>query len=511
MKKLLYILLTLLCFCSCTDSYLDSPTAKEGEPVELILNFGAQNLEHNIVTRQTMPEISDEAKIYNLYIYIFDNEGNKIYGRYFDVADVLASTNAVTSSTEDAWYVNVPEGDSQSCSGTIKIHTIARSGCKIFGVSNIDSKMVSVSPEVLNQVQHQDELLDMVVSLNQEFVERSGYFPMTGELSPVNTAALSGTLQLRRIDAKVRFWVKVGNDEIDSFELKKWQIFNVSGDTYLMDKNVRGKYNLPTTDSARGYFDTPTKNVEDEDVYQGSETTTVDDDKIRYGFSFYLLENNLKPKKSPTQYSDRERQIKDSEGLNGEWEYANNNSTYVVLTGRLTMNTDYAISDTEVKDGCTLSAEVRYVVHLGDFSHAGPADFNTERNTAYTYTITVNGVNDIRVEVDSSNDDTEGITENAPGATGEVTIALQEIFDCDAHYETHVMSFDQKYIKADDVTWYVRTPFSEGKPTVINGTDVTTGLDFKWVEFRLNEKWSNTYSQKRVPYIPHSTKVDVNG
>ena len=164
MKKLLYILLTLLCFCSCTDSYLDSPTAKEGEPVELILNFGAQNLEHNIVTRQTMPEISDEAKIYNLYIYIFDNEGNKIYGRYFDVADVLASTNAVASSTEDAWYVNIPEGDSQSCSGTIKIHTIARSGCKIFGVSNIDSKMVSVSPEVLNQVQHQDELLDMVVT-----------------------------------------------------------------------------------------------------------------------------------------------------------------------------------------------------------------------------------------------------------------------------------------------------------------------------------------------------------
>ena len=479
--------------------------------MELILNFGAQNLEHNIVTRQTMPEISDEAKIYNLYIYIFDNEGNKIYGRYFDVADVLASTNAVTSSTEDAWYVNVPEGDSQSCSGTIKIHTIARSGCKIFGVSNIDSKMVSVSPEVLNQVQHQDELLDMVVSLNQEFVERSGYFPMTGELSPVNTAALSGTLQLRRIDAKVRFWVKVGNDEIDSFELKKWQIFNVSGDTYLMDKNVRGKYDLPTTDSARGYFDTPTKNVEDEDVYEVGSTATTDDDKIRYGFSFYLLENNLKPKKSPRQYSDRERQIKDSEGLNGEWEYANNNSTYVVLTGRLTMNTDYAISDKEVKDGCTLSAEVRYVVHLGDFSHAGPADFNTERNTAYTYTITVNGVNDIRVEVDSSNDDTEGITENAPGATGEVTIALQEIFDCDAHYETHVMSFDQKYIKADDVTWYVRTPFSEGKPTVINGTDVTTGLDFKWVEFRLNEKWSNTYSQKRVPYIPHSTKVDVNG
>lgn len=510
-RLLLYILLTLLCLSSCTNNDIDSAVVADGEPVEMILNFGAHDIDNNIVTRQTMPEISDEAKIYNLYIYIFDSEGNKIYGRYFDVADVLDSTNAVASSAEDAWYVTVPEGDSQDCSGTIKIHTIARTGCKIFGISNIDSKMVSISPELLNQVQHQDELLNMVVSLNQEFVERSGYFPMTGELSPVNTAALSGTLQLCRIDAKVRFWVKVGNDDIDSFELKKWQIFNVSSDTYLMDRGVRGKYGLPTTDSAQGYFDTPTKNVEDEDVYEVGSTTTVDDDKIRYGFSFYLLENALKPKKTPTQYSDRERQVKDSQGMNGEWEYANNNSTYVVLTGRLTMNTDYAISDTEIKNGCTLSAEVRYVVHLGDFSHTGPADFSTERNTAYTYTITINGVNDIRVEVDSSNDDTEGVTENAPGATGEVTIALQEIFDCDAHYETHVMSFDQKYIKADDVTWYVRTPFSEGKPTVINGTDVTTGLDFKWVEFRLNEKWSNTYSTERMLYIPHSTKVDDNG
>lgn len=513
MRRLIYILLlTLLCWSGCTTDTVDGTTpVKEGDPVELILNFGAQNIEHNIVTRQTMPEISDEAKIWNLYIYIFDSEGNKFYGRYFDVADVLDSANAVANSDEDAWYVTVPEGDSQDCSGTVKIKTIARSGCKIFGISNIDSKMVSISPEMLSRIQHENELLDMVVSLNQEFVERSGYFPMTGELSPVNTASLSGTLQLCRIDAKVRFWVKVGNSDIESFELKKWQIFNVSGDTYLMNRSVRDKYGLSTADSAQGYFDTPTKNVEEEEVYEAGNATDISDDKIRYGFSFYLLENALQPKKSPTTYSDRERQVKDAAGMNGEWEYANDNSTYVVLTGRLTMKTDYAISDSEVKNGCTLNAEVRYVVHLGDFSHAGPADFSTERNTAYTYTITINGVNDIRVEVDSSNDETEGITENAPGATGEVTIALQEIFDCDAHYETHVMSFDQKYIKADDVTWYVRTPFSEGKPTVVNGTDVTTGLDFKWVEFRLNEKWSNTYSEKRMLYIPHSTKLDASG
>ena len=514
MKRLLYILSMLLLWSGCTQNTLDDtlpPQVQEGEPVALTLKFGAQGSDFTVVTRQTMPEVSDEAKIWTLYVYIFDSDGNKMYGRYFDVADVLDSANAVINSEEDAWYVTVPEGDSQDCSGVVKIHTVARSGCKIFGISNIDSKMVSVSPEVLGRIQHESELLDMVVSLNQEFVERSGYFPMTGELSPVNTAALSGVLQLRRIDAKVRFWVKVGSDDIESFELKKWQIFNVSGDSYLMDRGVREKYGRPTSDSAQGYFDTPTKNMEDEEVYEMGSSSDFTDDKIRYGFSFYLLENALQPKKTPTTYSDRERQIKSAEGLNGEWEFANDNSTYVVLTGRLTMNTDYALSEEEIKSGCTLSAEVRYVVHLGDFSHAGPADFSTERNTSYTYTVTVNGVNDIRVEVDTSNDDIEGVTENAPGATGEVTIALQEIFDCDSHYETHVMSFNQKYIKSDDVTWYVRTPFSEGKPTTVNGTDVTTGLDFKWVEFRLNEKWSNTYSKNRMVYLPHATKVDESG
>ncbi len=512
MQRLLYYLLLLPLLVSCsTDLTDDQPAIKEGDPVSLLLRIGAQTPAETVVTRQTMPEISDESKIWNLYLYIFDSEGNKMYGRYFDVADALDSTAAVEASDEDAWYVTIPEGDSQDCSGTVKIHTMARSGCKIFGIANIDSKMVSLSPETLSQLQHEDELLEMVVSLNQEFVERSGFFPMSGELSPINTAALSGTLNLHRMDAKVRFWVKIGNDDIESFELKRWQIFNVSADSYLMSRDVRQKYGVTTADSGRAYFHTLTKNAEEQEVYDAGSSTTTDDDRIRYGFSFYLLENALQPKQTPTSYSDRERQVKDAEGLNGEWAYANENSTYVVLTGRVVMDTSYELSAGSTKDGCTLNAEVRYVVHLGDFSHSGPADFSTERNTSYTYTITINGVNDIRVEVETSNDDQEGITEAAPGATGEVTIALQEIYDCDAHYASHVMSFDQNYIKADDVTWFVRTPFSEGKPTMVGGTDVTTGLDFKWVEFRLNEKWSNIYSEKRVPYIPHSTKVDAAG
>lgn len=54
-------------------------------------------------------------------------------------------------------------------------------------------------------------------------------------------------------------------------------------------------------------------------------------------------------------------------------------------------------------------------------------------------------------------------------------------------------------------------PFGEGSPIHENGVDITTGLDFKWIEFRVNSKENNIYSKKRQRYIPHHTKTDKNG
>lgn len=512
MRRYLYILLwgVLLAVACTRDAALDPDSVPEGSPVDLVLRFGAPKGDAVVISRQTMPELSDEAKVWNLYLFLFDETGRKIYGRYFDGAEALASEAAVAAATTDAWYVSVPEGDEENCGGVVKIKTVAKSDCKIFAIANIDSQMYGFSPETFQLIQHEEELLKRVVNLNQLYIERSGIFPMTGELSPVNTASLSGTLQLHRLDAKVRFWVRTGNDAIKSLAIEKWQVFNASADTYLMGRDVRQKYGLSTADSGVAYFDSPTKNVEVEELYAGAETPSTDDDKTRYGFSFYLLENALAPKKTPASYADRERQVKLADGTNGEWEYANDRSTYVVLTAHVEMDTSYA-QDEIYKEGCTLNATVRYVIHLGDFTGSGAANFATERNTAYTYTVTINGVNDIRVEVETSNDDTEGETENAPGATGEVTIALQEIYDCDAHYTSHVMAFDQRYMKPEEITWYVRTPFSEGKPVQVNGTDITTGLDFRWVEFRQNERWNNIYSNNRERYVPHHTRRDEHG
>lgn len=524
MKRLLYILLCCVLLAACANDPTETAPQNEGEPVELMIRFGSQTPQL-VQTRQTMPLLSDESKIYNIYVYIFDSDGRKIYGRYFDDTALKNSSAEVEASDSDAWFVTVPAGDSQDCEGTVKVNTISRTGCSIIMVANIDSKMVNISPEKLGLVQTQKDLLEMVGTLNQDFVERNGYFPMTGYLTDVNTAALTGRIPMYRMDAKINFTVKIADDSpIERFELHKWQVCNVSKDAYIMKREAREAFSYEGVDSQQNYFDTRAKNVEDQDYKK----ITLDDGSEKtidiYGFSFYTLDNNLAPKATPAAgwtYADRERQEKGADGTNGAWLYANDCSTYVVLTGRMVMNTSYELMEGVVKDNCTLNADVRYVIHLGDFGKgnssgatgAGYANFATERNTAYSYTITIYDPEDIRIEVETSNDDTEGVTESMPGETGDVTIALQEIYECDAHYSSHVMTFDQEYIKPEQVTWYVRTPFGEGEPIQVNGTDVTTGLDFRWVEFRINETTDDgtAYSDNRVLYIPHATRKDVDG
>lgn len=498
MTRLLYTLLLILCLSGCNNDLIDVQTSvPEGEPVDLRLSFGAKGSVQAVISRQTMPYLSDESKVWNLYVFVFDSEGKKIYGRFFDAQNSEADD---TKLAPNSWYVSNPSKDSDVCTGTVNIRTISKPGCSIYAIANVNSAEINVSPEALDLIYNEEELQNRVVSLNQQLVERSGFFLMTGALKKVNTGTvISESLKLTRLDAKVRFWVKTGkNSGIEKFELKNWQVVNVPTSSYLLSRDNRK--NSADVDST--YFTSKVKNPEDEEVLaDGSE---------RYGFSFYMLENGMAPKKTPASYSDRERQEKDAAGLNGAWEYANDNSTYVVISGRVVMKTD-ALTGHE---GATLNANVRYVIHLGDFSENKWDNFATERNTSYTYNVTINGVNDIRVEVETSNDDEEGITENAPGATGEVTIALQEIFDCDAHYTTCTLNFDAKYIKADDVTWYVRTPFSEGSPyqDQNQGVDVTAGLDYEWIEFRVNNKNEDgTYSNKRQRYIPHHTKTDKNG
>lgn len=531
----------LLMMTSCVREQF-APGGLTGGEGYLYLKFGsAPNVE--ISTKATL-KAERENRIMNLYVFVFDNAGHKIHSKWYSE---LERTNSVgeLDVIEDGWYRENSSQADQPSTGVIKIKSPSGTGFKIYVFANIDGDMVKISSEMLSHnINTEKDINNFKVYLNQETTSRNGYFPMSGSISGVTVSDKdgitiggggSGSLILRRMDAKIKFTFKTGTrpDEngqvIQSFEPKGWRVFNIPKTAFLMegDKDACSvDPNTPTGDYSKYaslFFDSEWANFEE---FPDQNTSS---------FSFYMPENRQTPKNSSfTNYQDRSRQKKTATGLNevqvveytslsGKtstksmriFQNANDFSTYVLVSAKVIMKL------TGSEAGQTLGGDVLYLIHLGDWTsniHNGSsehwnddeygnvANFQTRRNTSYNYTVTVNSVNNIRIEVETS--DGENI-ENQPGASGQITIAKEEIAICDAHYEAKTMTFSAKNFfegttaTADDLTWRVSTPFGEGSPSIgHDGEDIPAGLDYKWVHFRLNKKDADNkyYQDKRRRY-----------
>ena len=540
---ILAALMTLLAAGGCVREEFRSGGLAEGEGW-LTLQFGSSdNVE--IQTRATLNHAS-ENRVLNAYLFLFDSGGNKVYGKWFGTLEKVESDNAVLSAGEDCWYVKNATSSGEKTTGSIKIKAPAGTGFRLYLLTNLDADMVRVSSDVLaHNIDSEADLKKFPVYLNQETVSRNGYFPMSGNLSDIDIAdggsTSGGELNLTRLDAKVRFIFKAGDREdergqtIKSFTAKQWRVINVPRTSNMMAESGIGK-DAGAVDPATGidnypehapdFFDSSWTNFEDFTAAGTSE------------FSFYMLENRQTPKAAPATYQDRSRQIKLADGHNKStsvtytnpasgkqesrsmriFQNANDFSTYVLVSGRVEMKLENDDA------GQTLAADVQYLIHLGDWTqgtsgsswssdqYSELADYNICRNTSYTYTVTINSVNNIRVEVETSGGDVSKVEENQPGASGLVTIAKEEIALCDAHYTSKTMTFHAKNFLdangnsvADELTWSVKTPYCDGMPTYgPNGEDIPDGLDYKWVRFRLNKKddAGNYYSDKRRKYTP---------
>lgn len=504
LHRLIWVLLAAVLAPSCVKEEAGA-ALREGEEVELTIGFGAPQPEVIIPTKGTLG-LEPESRVYNMYVFIFDSSGKKFYSKYFDSAN--RSTSGA-STLADWWEVN----NGTETSGTIHIHTESRTNCKIVVIANIDAEMVNISPEQLNMVSTYSDIAGQKAKLNQLITSRSGYFPMTGELSSVDLtqSTVSARMILRRLDAKIIFKLRADpTSRIASLTPLKWKVVNIPKKGYVLQRGnfqpgVLTHAQQLTLDDAstleEDFFDLPETNFETEtltnDYYSGSTQNRI----VENGFSFYMMENRKEPAAPDggwTDYTQREEQSKSNyhdaaEGAtvdNGAFRYAHPLSTYVVITARITMDN---VSYGEVTEGATLSGDVKYIIHLGDFSGDKFGDFNVFRNHTYIYDVVVSGVNDVRVEVENNydNDTTNNYDEDEPGATGKVSVALEEVFTCDAHYCSRVVEFHEKYIDPDKVTWVVETPFnpSGASPVLLpDETENTAGVDFEWVEFRVHEE-----------------------
>jgi len=534
MKKLFHLLLIVATIVSGCVTELSRPCPGDGAPIDIAIRFGTHEAtDVQVYTKSTLG-LAPESTVFNLFVFVFDEDGNKIYNKFFN-SDNLSTVG--TSTLPDWWEVtnNDPiSGNVTKTSGTIHLKTQNLTNCTIAAIANIDAEMVNISPEQLGTVNNKSELLELTATMNQLIVSRSGYFPMSDIKEHVDISTLSPTytgtapsLHLRRLDAKIRFFVQVEpGSGVRAFTPLKWQVMNLPTKAYVLE---RGNYNSsgPFTDatgaSADDYFNTLPNNFETQSLYKTATGETVDysgttnNPIIVHGFSFYMLENRKEPTSTPAggwEFIERDRMNHDG---SDSFTYAPARSTYVIITGQVEMDiTNPNLSGNDL----TLSGEVQYILHLGHFFEDDVTtqwdDFKIFRNHTYTYHIYIQSVEDVRYEVDVNYDD-EGnptgiIDEKEPGATGKVVVAREEVLLCDAHYCSRVIDFHADNIVSNELTWYVQTPFNPdgAKPYVLpDGTELTSEIDCKWVEFRVNDLLeSGLYDNHRQLYHPNKT-MDV--
>lgn len=523
-----------------------SSSGQDGE-AWCTLDFGADIMP--VVSTRASAET--ENQLFNFYLFIFDmnNGGKKVYGRMFDTGNRTTSAN-IAGAADECWYVEyahkAADGVEYPGGGSVKVKAPLGKNFNIYMIGNLDADMIRISSDLLSHtIDSEEDLRNFEVLMNQEVVSRNGYFPMSGSLRGVEVEQgadgdgefkvddKNAILQLLRFDAKIEFTFKFNASNIKSFEAKQWKVVNVPKTAYVLSYDERGFGNEEVTGQDSGNVPVPADGEDLGAYYSQYASRYFDTDFVNFEdvntdgeskFVFYMLPNRLTPKHTPKDWNERDRQVKTASDKNlmanvsyittsGEtvtkrvpiFENANDFSTYVVVTGRVDMELD---GD---QAGQVLGADVQYLIHLGDWTGGAFDNFNVRRNNHYKYTVTINNVDNIRVEVETSKDG-QDFKENQPGAIGEVVIAKEEIAVCDAHYTTKTMTFhlsnfyNNKENIAENLIWTVQTPFVSDD--IVQDGGVPKVADYQWAHFRINKRenekadGSFTYSGKMRKYTP---------
>ncbi len=175
-----------------------------------------------------------------------------------------------------------------------------------------------------------------------------------------------------------------------------------------------------------------------------------------------------------------------------------NNATYVEIKAKVEYYVTIAANGTEtVVPANTTGATHRigystYTVHLGycegENESEKSRDFNCRRNTKYTYNVTVEGLNKIKVEAMN-----EG--ELQPGTNGDITdIEDENIIELDAHYCTFNITLTNR--QRQNLKWLLKVPFGENNRIfsyfsedykeggVHAGTDLSNNPFYTWIHFK---------------------------
>lgn len=500
--KLAYLLMGVaLLLCSCSED-LFTGGSESNEDVTISLAYSDVSPRDIVVNSRATPE--EESHLNNLYIYIFDGNGN-LKG-YKGIEGEENLTQNTSSSTNKGVITGI-----KTRSGDSYIYAVAN----IYtGLYPVETSNGTVEPNKLPinldedraSAGEYDFTLDQLKALtfnrnNPNTIQISSAFLMSGAVQEgkLVNITLTGTIEnggndgndirLSRIVSKVKFTIKekTGDGVKRSFKLDNYSIMNIAMKGTLIG-NIDGNKKYISNDK------------EDFSNIKGLTLGVNDVDSTGAEcFEAYLPENLQEPQKSVNNQAMREN---DGMLISKEFINAPKYGTYVVLKGKYE----------ETQNGSTKTANVTYYVHLGNCS-ADYNDYNVVRNSMYTFNITVAGVNKIIVEAKKEGNE-------QPGAEGVVMEygKMGKNLTLDSHYEYMVMRFYQNNIQElkKEGKGYFYQVYALGKHTdVINVGATTDGnknnVDTSWIQFAIKCSRDNSSSEYSTDKTSRGTACSYPG
>lgn len=482
--KLAYLLMGVaLLLSSCSEDIFPGGS-ESNEDVTISLAYSDVSPRDIVVNSRATD--AEERHLDNLYIYIFDGNGNL---KGYKGIEGEANLNQNTNSTTKAEITGI-----KTRSGESYIYAVANISTGLYPVETSNGTVeTNKLPINLNEETARaggydftlDKLKALTFKRNDTSIDITSAFLMSGAVQDGNLVNITtaGTIangdnaiRLSRIVSKVKFTIKAANTTgvTRSFKLETYDIMNIAVDGSLVGK-IDGNSRNKTTNVNNNIGNT----VRPNDVENDAQF-----------FEVYLPENLQDAVRNVTLQKERED---DSQSIPKVFTNAPAYGTYVMLKGKYE----------ETTSSSTKSADVTYYVHLGDCSKY-VNNYDVERNCKYTYNITVAGVEKIIVEAKKESG------ADQPGAEGVVLEygATGKNMTLDSHYEYMVMRFYQ-----DDIQklkragkGYFYQVYALGNHTDVINVGATTvgkdnGVDTSWIQFAIKcsrDESSSKYSTDKT-------------
>lgn len=488
--SLCLILLILFGVSACNDDLgVGTGTVKEGVPTTISLNFSTNS--QTVQSRVEQPE-ETEYNVSSVYLFAFNSNGDKTGGQAFNSQNGLTGSYRNNSFTGTLTGFNVLSGSNQT----------------LYALVNYDNANFTLSKS-LDEINRIEDLEDLTVKIADERITLNRYsFFMLGkeegvivsERGEVTADGGNVTLQMKRLDAKITFEIKTNIDGA------------ISGTVKFIPKSFLVKQ-LPLSARVAGAKDN-SADIIYKSMTEDMKVTNFDKvGETESSFTFYMFENSVVPPvrgadvgsgkwidatewnahKAESMYALREKEVKKTleggkdaahpgmtEQNTGDYVYAPEHATSVEITGELS----YERRNEGVTEYVNVSA--RYTIHLGETGTASNRndekfvnDYMVRRNTHYTYTITLTGIDSYQAEVDSDQ-------EVRPGMEGDVIIAGDQVKAIDSHYARTRIKFTRSALK-EGLSWIVQTPFDKGMK--LYDSDENSIKDYKWILFAVNKEF----------------------